>query len=59
MASFKIVRVDSRTFLEAEHLEISGYDIKSSADGSTELNIKISGISSEFEVSANLEDKKM
>lgn len=51
-----ISRIDSRSFLQInnETIEIVDYNIKSSADGSTELSVIIKGESSIFESSANL-----
>lgn len=52
-----ISRIDSRSFLQIgkEMIEAADYNIKSSADGSTELSVIIKGESSIFESSANLE----
>ncbi len=51
-----ISRIDSRSFLQInnETIEIVDYNIKSSADGSTELSVIIKGESSIFKSSANL-----
>lgn len=40
-----IQRIDSRILLQVgtEQIEISDYNLKSSADGTTELNVTISG----------------
>ena len=53
-----IHRIDSRSFLQIgnEQVEISDYNVKSSANGITELNITINGNSNVFELSANLEE---
>lgn len=52
-----ISRIDSRSFfwINNETIEIADYNIKSSADGSTELSVVIKGKSSIFETSAKLE----
>lgn len=57
MKEIRILRTDSISFLEigSEQIEIKDYIIKSSADGSTELEVKICGVSNIFESSANLE----
>lgn len=54
-----ILRVDSRSFLRVgqEQIEISGYTVKSSADGSTELSVVIKGAVATFELSASLEEQ--
>ena len=55
-----IHRIDSRSFLQIgnEQVEISDYNVKSSANGITELNITVSGNSNVFELSANLEEPR-
>lgn len=57
MAEITLLRVDSRSYLRigSESVEVSDYQVKSSADGTTELSVVISGSSSVFELSANLE----
>lgn len=53
----KISRVDSRMYLKVgtEQIEIADYNIKSSANGDTELCITIRDTSNVFEMSASLE----
>ncbi|GAB6105691.1 hypothetical protein JCM17039_24450 [Blautia glucerasea] len=53
-----IQRIDSRILLQVgtEQIEISDYNLKSSADGTTELNVTISGNTTLFELSASLEE---
>ena len=53
-----IQRIDSRILLQVgtEQIEISDYNLKSSADGTTELNVTISGNATLFELSASLEE---
>lgn len=60
MTGITIHKIDSRSFLQigTEQMEISNYNVKSSADGTTELNITIIGDSSVFELSANLESQQ-
>ena len=60
MKELKIGKVDNRKFLQigTEVIEIQDYNVKSSADGTTELSITISGQASIFELSANLEALK-
>lgn len=55
----RIVRIDNRSFLQigSESIEISDYNIKSSADGETELSVMIKGTSTEFELSTNLTEQ--
>lgn len=57
MAEITIHKIDSRSFLQIgnEQIEISDYNVKSSANGVTELNITINGNSNVLELSANLE----
>lgn len=54
-----ICKVDSRCLLKIgdENVEISDYNIKSSADGSTELSVVIKWISNEVELSASLKEQ--
>lgn len=54
-AEITIHKIDSRSFLQigAEQVEISDYTVKSSASGTAELNVTISGNSSVFEMSTN------
>ena len=56
MTNIKISRTDNRSFLQIgdEQVEIYDFNLKSSADGSTELSVVIKGSSSIFELSANL-----
>ncbi|MFR4352479.1 MAG: hypothetical protein ACLT3H_12560 [Roseburia sp.] len=51
-----ISRADSRSLLQigTEQIEVSDYQIKSSADGSTELSVTIKGAAAIFETSASL-----
>lgn len=53
-----IHKIDSRSFLQvgSELIEISDYNVKSSANGITELNVTISGNSNVFELLTNLEE---
>lgn len=57
MSEIKIGKVDERKFLQigAELIEITDYNLISSADGSTELTVTIGGWASTLELSANLE----
>jgi len=57
----KVGKTDSRKFLQIsnELIEVVDYNIKSSADGSTELSVVIKGISNEVELSANLEEQML
>lgn len=59
-AEITVHKIDSRSFLQigAEQVEVSDYTIKSSASGTTELNVTISGNSSVFELSANLVEQQ-
>ena len=54
-----ICKVDDRKLLKIgnEHIEVSDYNIKSSADGSTELSVVIKWISNEVELSASLKEQ--
>lgn len=56
MTNIRISRTDNRSFLQIgdEQVEIYDFNLKSSADGSTELSVVIKGSSSIFELSANL-----
>ena len=56
VSDIKISRIDNRSFLQigAEQVEVVDYNLKSSADGSTELSVVIRGNSSIFESSTNL-----
>lgn len=56
MVEISLKRIDSRSFLQVgqECVEISDYQVKSSADGATELLITITGTSEVFELSASL-----
>lgn len=58
MADIKIGKVNSRCFLEIgkELVEVSDYNLKSSADGATELTVVIKGEANLFELSASLEE---
>ena len=59
-SNISIVRTDSRSLFQIgnEQVEIADYNIKSSADGSTELSIVIKGQTTIFELSANLEEQR-
>lgn len=61
MAEVAIHKIDSRNFLQigTEQIEITDYNVKSSANGVTELNITILGNSNVFELSANLEEPQI
>jgi hypothetical protein len=54
-----ITKVDNRKVLEIEggHIEIADYNIKSSADGTTELSVVIKGTASTFELSAMIKEQ--
>lgn len=54
----RVSRVDERKFLQIndEMIEVKEYQIKSSADGSTEISVVIEGKTSEFDLSANLKE---
>ena len=54
--NISICKVDSRSLLKIgnEHVEVSNYNFKSSADGSTELSVVIKWESNEVELSASL-----
>jgi hypothetical protein len=54
-----ISRIEKRIFmnLNSEQIEISDYKILSSADGTTELSVKIVGTANVFELSANLSEQ--
>lgn len=56
-SNISIIRTDSRSLLQIgnEQIEVADYNLKSSADGSTELAIVIKGNATIFESSANLE----
>lgn len=56
MSDIKLSRIDNRSFLQigSEQIEITDYNIKSSADGTTELSVIIKCKTSIFESSANL-----
>lgn len=56
----KIVRVDNRSLMQIgeTQIEVADYNIKSSADGSTELSVTIKENASTFELSASLESPK-
>ena len=58
MRDIKIGKVNERCFLEVgkEFIEISNYNLKSSADGTTELAVVIKGEANLFELSASLEE---
>lgn len=59
MTEISIRKVDGRSCLQIgnEIVEISDYDVKSSADGTTELTVIITGLCSEFALSASLEER--
>ena len=52
----KIVRVDNRSLMQIgeTQIEVADYNIKSSADGSTELSVTIKENAPTFELSASL-----
>ena len=54
-----IYKVDSRCLLRIgnEYVEVSDYNIKSSADGTTELSVIIKIKSNEVELSASLKEQ--
>lgn len=54
----KVTKIDDRKFLCINHevLEIADYNLKSSADGSTELSLIIKGNVSEFDSLAILKE---
>lgn len=56
----KIVRVDDRSLMQIgeTQIEVADYNIKSSADGSTELSVTIKENAPTFELSASLESPK-
>lgn len=53
-----ILRNESRSLLRvgSEDIEISDYNVKSSANGDTELSVTIKGKVAIFELTANLEE---
>ncbi len=59
MAGITINKVDNRSFLKigSEQIEVSDYNVKSTASGVTELNVTIRGTSNVFEMSANLKEQ--
>lgn len=56
MKDIKIIRSDGRSMLliGSECIEVSDYNVRSSANGVAELCITIKGVSTEFELSTNL-----
>lgn len=60
MAEVKLLKVDKRILLQVgdKKIEVADYNLKSSADGSTELSIVLKGHASIFELSANLEEQR-
>lgn len=56
MKEIKIIRSDRRSMLltGSECIEVSDYNVRSSANGEAELCITIKGVSTEFELSTNL-----
>lgn len=54
----RVSRVDERKFLQIndEMIEVKDYQIKSSADGSTEISVVIEGKTGEFDLAANLKE---
>lgn len=58
MSNIKVLRIYNRSFLQigTEQVEVADYNLKSSADGSTELSVIIKGCTSIFESSASLGD---
>lgn len=59
MPEIKIKKVDSRKFmvLGNESIELTDYQIKSSADGTTELHLVIKGLSEVLGMSATLKEQ--
>lgn len=56
----RICRIENRSLLEigTETIEVDDYQLKSSANGCTELTVKIMGTANVIETSANLIMKK-
>lgn len=56
MSNLKVLRIDNRSFLQigTEQIEVADYNLKSSAEGSTELSVIIKGTSNVLELSASL-----
>lgn len=54
----KVTKIDERKFLHInnEMVEVADYNIKSSADGSTELSVIIKGNTNVFDSSAILKE---
>ncbi len=59
MPEIKIERVDARAYmiLGNESIELADYQIKSSADGTTELHLVIKGLSEVFGMSTTLKEQ--
>lgn len=59
MPDLTIMREGCRSFLKIgnESVELSNYQVKSSADGNTELLVKIKGTSTLYEMSASLKEQ--
>lgn len=57
--NIKVGKVDSRKYLQIgnELIEVADYNIKSSADGSTELSVVIRGNATMVDMSVNLIEK--
>jgi hypothetical protein len=56
----KVSKIDEVFNVEVDGIQISNvsdFQIKSSADGSTELCVKINGLASVFEMSASLSEQ--
>lgn len=60
MPEIRIKRTENRCFMEmgGELIELSDYNLKSSADGTTELAVVIKSQTNLFEMSANLIELK-
>lgn len=60
MTGIRITRSENRMAMEIgnSNIEISDYNIKSSADGTTELTVTIKGNANLFDLSANLEAER-
>lgn len=60
MSNVKVGKIDSRKYFQIgnELIEVADYNIKSSADGSTELSVIIKGNASMSDMSVNLIEKK-
>ena len=56
--NIKVTKIDERMFLRIneEMVEVADYNLKSSADGTTELSVVIKGNASAFDSSAILKE---